>query len=412
MTIANQPLPCAPEIEQLLLGTLIQCPGRISHARESLPVEAFHIPLHQSIFTLLLAREAQKKPTDLMSLVQSVKESGGIAPADLATICGQGLYESMAALYWAQYETQVVTRWQAREIIQAAQELKEAAWRDPDTVPEHINAILPKLQLCSRGQSSMRTLRELLLEAGERWQERNTGTLKGISTGFKGLDSQTGGFMPGELIVISGETKSGKTALAIQMACAASKTGLGAAVFSLEMADSELVDRIVASEAGINALKFRTGEFSAGDFVRLNDTMGSAAKWPLWITHSTRNLAGIQSECRKMKGRIRLAVVDYIQLVETTMRKGENREQQVASISRALKSIASECEITMIGLAQVNEDGKLRESRAIGQDANLVLAVERGDSPMERTLRVVVQRSGPAGGTIPLTFRGEYVRFE
>lgn len=410
--VLHRGMPCAPEMEMALIGMCLADPKNIDRAKDTFPIEAMHIPEHRQLLELLLTRRAEKKPTDMVSISQFLLESKQLnqvgGAVKLAECYSAGMYPA-----WDLYEAGVVARWQAREIIQASTDLVSAAFNDPESIPEQISSILPRLQLCAKGKSVMRPVREILLDASDRWQEsRQGGQMRGITTGFKRLDKMTGGFLPGEFVVICGETKSGKTALAIQMACATAKNGLGAGVFSLEMSDGELIDRMVSSESGIDSLKFRTGEFDSGDWLRLTDTMGTMCPWPMWITHSIGSLAGIQSECRKMKGKLRLVIVDYIQLVETTVRRDESREQQVAGISRSLKAISTECGITVIGLSQVNEQGKLRESRAIGQDANLVLAVEKGEDATERNLRIVVQRSGPAGGIVPLTFKGEYVRFE
>lgn len=397
------------EGEKDILLLMSRYPEMIDEAKESIPAEAMFIENHRLIYGLMLSRREQGLDCSFISLTQALRDTGRLAQFDNGaelTFLADPAYRSS----WDSSKRQVLARYHARNVINAAMEMSEAAQTSPETLQDTVDRLLPLLQGGGKQGSDMKSLRELLFEAQDRWEGQRS---RGISFGFDKLDDATGGAFPGEMTIVCGQAKSGKTSLAMQMGASMAVEGHPVAVFSLEMSDAELVDRLTANEAMVDLKEFRHGKYSTQGYSRISGAISRMCHWPIWISQGAVSLGDIVSSSRNLKAKngLALVIVDYIQLVETSRSKNETREQQVAFISRSLKRLATELGIHVIALSQLNEDGKLRESRAIGQDANLVLVVDPGKEACVRVLRIAMQRNGPAGGEIPLTFRGEHLRF-
>lgn len=233
-----------------------------------------------------------------------------------------------------------------------------------------------------------------------------------------GLDKAAGPFMRSDLVVISGQTKGGKSALAGNIIENVAEAGGKVAVFSLEMSGVQNAERMLASQALVDTRKLKLegpadrGLFTKGptEFDRLAAAAKRMESWQVRIFEKTRKIDQMVAEMRRMKMTtgLDLAVVDYAQLVKGIRNDGDNREREVASISATLKEAASSMDCLVILLSQLNEAGKLRESRALGQDANCILAIEElGEG---RLIRVVAARSAPAS-EIPITWQKEFTKF-
>lgn len=247
------------------------------------------------------------------------------------------------------------------------------------------------------------------------------GAMPGIATGLKDLDRITGGLADGDMTVVAGYPGSGKTSLAMNIAeNAVIGLGVPAGVFSLEMSAVQLVTRFICSHARVNLRDLSRGSISGSDMASLVRASGSVSKCKLHF-HDASDLSVFQfrAEARKMAQRhgVRLLVVDYLQLLNASGggRKVESRQQEVADISRNLKAAAMELKLPVLALSQVNDDGKLRESRAIGQDADNVWILEADDAHatkdgMPVRLRIVKARNGPTGH-VDLVFVRHLTRF-
>jgi len=253
----------------------------------------------------------------------------------------------------------------------------------------------------------------------------------GIPCGFSDLDNMTSGFQKSEFVVIGARPSVGKTALALSMAANMSihrKIPIG--FFTLEMSSMALVQRLVSSEARINSEKIRTGMLRPADFHNLTEAAGQIYEAPLYISDTPNiKLLDLRAQARRMRSKeqVQAIFVDYIGLIEPENKVNVPRHEQVAEISRSLKSLARELEIPVISLSQVGRqsEGKpptladLRESGSIEQDADVVLFLhrERGDKKesngenMKTELIVAKQRNGPVG-TVELVFLPHYTKFE
>ena len=258
-----------------------------------------------------------------------------------------------------------------------------------------------------------------------------SGELYGVPTGFRELDELTNGLHPSQLIVIAGRPAMGKSTVGLDLLRAASiKAQMTSAMFSLEMGRSEITMRLLSAEAQILLSRLRTGQMTDPDWNRLARRMGEIAQAPLFIDDSPNmSMMEIRAKCRRLKQRhdLKLVVVDYLQLM-TSPRKVENRQQEVAEMSRSLKLLAKELEIPVVAISQLNRGAEqrqdkrpqmsdLRESGAIEQDADMVILLHREDayekeSPRagEADLIVAKHRNGPTKDVV-VSSQLHYSRF-
>jgi replicative DNA helicase len=255
----------------------------------------------------------------------------------------------------------------------------------------------------------------------------------GVPTGYEDLDKLTAGLQPADLIIVAGRPGMGKTAFALNIATHAAYSGVGAAIFSLEMAKEQLVLRMLCSEARVNSSKVRSGYLGERDFPQLARAAGRLHEAPIYVDDTPAiSVLELRAKARRLlrdrSKKVGLIVVDYLQLMRG-MGGANNREQEISEISRSLKALAKELSVPVIALSQLNrrvEDrgdrrpqmSDLRESGAIEQDADVIMFIYRDevyskDESKKGLAEVIVakQRNGPTD-TITLTFLGEYTRFE
>jgi replicative DNA helicase len=254
---------------------------------------------------------------------------------------------------------------------------------------------------------------ELIMRALDRYEQnhQNGGGLTGLSTGIEPLDKATRGLKSGEMITISAPTKGGKSALALNIAMHNGLAGIPVGIFSFEMNADELTDRFVAAHGSVDMCAMTDGGFSQQDMARLTRAAADLSSASIFIRdEAVMSPLQFRAAARKLvaQHKCRLLVVDYVQLMEPSNRT-DSRERQVAECSRTIKTTAAELGIPIIVLAQLNDDGRSRESRAIEQDSNIFAVIEQEDEGHYLNLKHT--RSCPST-RMPLTFQKEYTRFE
>ena len=256
----------------------------------------------------------------------------------------------------------------------------------------------------------------------------------GVSTGYADLDSKTSGLQPSDLIILAGRPSMGKTSFAMNLAeHIAIKGDAPVAVFSMEMPAEQLVMRMMSSLGHIDQNRVRTGQLLADDWPRLTSAMSLLNDAKLYIDDSP-GLTPMEVRARARRlmrehGQLGLIVIDYLQLMQSSSGRSENRTSEITEISRSLKSLAKELKVPVIALSQLNRNleqrtdkrpimSDLRESGAIEQDADLVVFIYRDevyneDSPDKGIAEIIIakQRNGPLG-RVRLAFMGQYTRFE
>jgi len=292
----------------------------------------------------------------------------------------------------------------------------------------------------SRVQDSTSTIKDLVKKAIntiEDFHERQ-GVLTGVGTGFTDLDKMTSGFHAGEMVVIAARPSMGKTSLAMNIAeHVAIDLRLPVGVFSLEMTSESLVLRMLCSRSRVNLRNVRDGFLAERDFPKLTGAAGKLSTAPLFIDDSSGlSILQLRAKARRMFQQygVKLFVIDYLQLLHSTARRAENRQQEIADISSGIKSLAKELKVPVIVLSQLNRElereknrkprlSDLRESGAIEQDADVVGLLYKPSSDDDEAaggaeeeavpvnLLIAKQRNGPTGD-VNLTFLKSYTRFE
>lgn len=256
-------------------------------------------------------------------------------------------------------------------------------------------------------------IKELIRTSVDRYEElyKNRGKL-GVRTGITRLDRESGGLKPGQMTVLAAETGGGKSSVALHIINTALQDGKGVLLFTLEMDGEEILDMLVSSNCSVNRNCFNTGEFADADFVRMTNGFDKLKKLPLWIEDSpSMSVSYIDQRTKVVQKQVgpllSLVVVDYIQIVAPEDVR-EPREQQVATIARGLRRLAKEIKLPFLVLSQLNDEGKLRESRAIAHEAhNVGLITSKGEL---FEIKIVKGRK-IAKGKYDLIFEALFCRF-
>jgi replicative DNA helicase len=268
------------------------------------------------------------------------------------------------------------------------------------------------------------------------FQRENPNDVTGIPTGFSDLDEKTSGLQPGDLIIVAGRPSMGKTAFSLNIGeNVALQTGLPVAVFSMEMGGAQLVTRMLGSIGRLDQHRVRTGRLLDEDWQKLTYAVGKLNEAPVYIDETAAlSVLDLRARARRLHrqcGKLGLIVIDYLQLMSGSGRGGggENRATEISEISRGLKALAKELDVPVIALSQLNRSleqrpnkrpvmSDLRESGAIEQDADLILFIYRDevynpDTQDKGMAEIIIgkQRNGPIG-MVPMTFLGQYTRFE
>jgi replicative DNA helicase len=408
--------------EKGLLCSLAMHPALFDEAAPLDPA-LFYIPAHRMIFQHLLDTYQDDGTTDFIIVRDSfrlteIAEIGGLQY--LSEVYG---FVPTAA-NWRFYLEQMIDTYERRVTIQAANLLVQRCF------DVHSECSIPIRDLCekalvaialSHNRSNEEYFNDLVRNAIAEVSHRRSspGTFIEIS-GIRALDLAMGGVLPGEQVVIGAETSYGKTALALQIAAHVSlgKQQKKVAIFSMEMSKQALAERMMSAQSGVRLRAVRTGELSEEENKKIDQFASSVPGGRTIDVEDAYNLdiAGIISRCRKLKatGELDMVIVDYLQLVSPAITRDSSRQREVADISRRLKVLAGELGVVVVALSQLNDEGKLRESRAIGQDADFVLIIKDAkdsEDAFHREILILKARNGPRGEKVLVDFYGDYASF-
>lgn len=415
--------PHSIEAEQGVLGCILWEPNECLADCESKFADvgkAFYDLRHQAIYDAMRELADSMSPVNILSVQQHLKDKqmleqvGGISY--LSSL--QDMVPSAANLEY--YIGVVNEKAVLRRMIAACSEAIAKAYEQSGDPTELVDTVERDI-LAVRGNASSEemTIKEAARQAIQSIEDafNRGGAISGLSTGLQDLDQKTDGMHGGELIVLSAFPGVGKSALAMNIVeHTAIDNNLAVGVFSMEMSKVELVKRAMASRARVN-LRERLSE---RDVPKLVTAAGKIARAPIFIDDSSDMTIGqIRAKARRLKQKhgIKLLVVDYIQIAAGETKQGGNREQEVASISTGLKQMARELDIPVIALSQLNDDGRVRESRKISQDADVMWKLIRPDQeydPFSEKVQLLIekQRSGDRGVLLDFVFMKQFTRFE
>ncbi|MBD2453760.1 replicative DNA helicase [Nostoc sp. FACHB-87] len=423
------------EAEEAILGGILLDPEAIGRVSDRLVPEAFYISAHKDIYQAALRLHAQSKPTDLLSITSWLTDNDLLAKIGgrnkLATLVDRTVsavnIDALAGL--------VMEKYLRRQLIKAGNEIVHLGYETETELPIVLDKAEQKVfgVTQERPQSGLVHISDTLVNTFQDIETRHQGVaLPGIPCGFYDLDAMTSGFQRSDLIIVAGRPSMGKTAFCLNLGHnIAALYKLPVAVFSLEMSKEQLVQRLLASEAGIESGYLRSGRISQTQWEPLSRAIGMLSEIPLYID-DTPNITvnEMRSQARRLQAEqgtdLGLIIIDYLQLMEGA---GDNRVQELSRITRSLKGLARELSVPIIALSQLSRGveartnkrpmlSDLRESGSIEQDADLVIMLYRDeyyspDTPDRGIAEVIVakHRNGPTG-TVKLLFDPQYTKFK
>ncbi|HHY85306.1 MAG TPA: replicative DNA helicase [Verrucomicrobia bacterium] len=437
--------PHSPEAERGVLGCILLSPNDcMGLAIEKLKggADVFYDLRHRTIFTTLVEMYDKREAIDIITLQQRLKDKQLLEQVGgLAAIAS--LPDAVPSAANISYYLDIVhEKFLLRKMIATCTDVVARVYDyegEVDALMDEVERDILRISE-SRVQSQTVTMKELVKRAINTIEDfhQRQGMLTGLATGFPDLDKMTSGLHPGEMIVIAARPSMGKTSLAMNIAeHVAVDLKLPVGVFSLEMTSESLVLRMLCSRSRVNLRSVREGFLAERDFPKLTGAAGKLASAPLFIDDSSGlSILQLRAKARRMaqQHKIKLFVIDYLQLLHSTARRAENRQQEIADISNGIKALAKELNVPVIVLSQLNRElekdrnrkprmSDLRESGAIEQDADLIGLLykplggeddeggsEEGDA-VPVNLLIAKQRNGPTGD-VPLTFLKSFTRFE
>jgi replicative DNA helicase len=438
-TVLERPLPHNIEAERSILGAVMLDNHALNAAVEKLRSEDFFLPQHRQIFERMIQLGEKQQAIDTITLMEDLTRSGNLESAGGIAYLSQ-LADGLPRVTNVEHYARIVKEKAVlRSLIYSASAIQEqalAAGDDADTILDRAESAIFQIAE-DRVRVGLIGVKELVRENFERLERifSEGRRITGLGTGYTDLDNQTAGLQPSELIILAARPSMGKTALALNIAeNVALRKSEPVAIFSLEMSKESLLLRMLASEARVDAHKFRTGHMNRDDWGKITGALSSLGEAPLWIDDSASSTVlemGAKARRLKRDRGLSLMIVDYLQLVVPTHTgRGTNRQEEVSSISRALKGLAKELKVPIVVLSQLTraperEERKpqladLRESGAIEQDADVVMFINRPnfyktDLPEEdrakAELIIAKQRNGPTG-TLNFVFLARHTRFE
>ncbi len=420
-----------------VLGSMLldnECAGDVI---QLLQPDNFYSKANQTIYHILVELFDARRNVDLVILREVLTKRGLLDEVGgLAYLTG--VIESVPSAANVEHYAGIVREKAVlRRLIGASNQIQKDAYGNTQEVPMILDQaeklIFEVAEKDTTGATvKIDTLLHKTFERLDRIHERK-GRLTGVGSGFYELDDLTCGFQNGEMIILAARPSVGKTTMALNIAeRVALKDRLPVAVFSLEMSAQQVAQNMLCAHARVNAQNVRKGILSESDSTKLALAVGTLSEAPIFIdeTPGIRTLQ-LRTKARRLKAQhdIKLLIIDYVQLLESeTLRRADNRQQEISDISRGIKSLARELEIPIIAISQLNRavEGRddhrprmsdLRESGALEQDADVVLLLHRAsyydpkEDPGKAQIIVAKQRNGPTG-EVELAFLADFMRFE
>ncbi len=425
--------PHQTEAEEAILGALLLDRAALVLIQDSLPQEAFYRTAHQLIYRAIVTLYQGGHALDLIAVVEYLQEREQLDQVGGAYQLVELTHRVGSSANIEQHTKMVMAAYRRRQLLLWAHATIEQAYRaDKDALALLETTCEELMELSNYGNGS--TMLQLLNSAVvnlEQLSKQENGTA-GVPTGFTNLDVCIGGWQASDLIILAARPSMGKTALALQLAHHAAQAGFSVAFFSLEMSALQLTTRVIKQQAGINNQTLLTEEGRA----KIRTYAPILKNLPLYIDDTAGlSITQLRARCKKLhaQGKLQLLIIDYLQLMTAAADPHQQREQEVAAISRGLKGLAKELNVPVIALSQLSRacekrDNKrpqlsdLRESGSVEQDADLVVFLSRleqygiledeeGNSTKGKAEVIVAKFRNGATGVLGLEWEGGFMRF-
>lgn len=425
------------DAERALLGALILKSEAMHDVSVTVYPESFYADKHKEIFRAILDTHMKGDPIDILTITTKLKGRDlldRVGGASYITELVESVPAATNAIYYAEL---VQSKSILRGLINAGDEISEIGFSNPESIDEAMDSAEKKIYLVTNAPTTQKftPIGSSLTEAWDRFEKLSSAEheQRGVPTGFTALDNVLSGMQKSDLIILAARPSMGKTTFALDIARnAAIRHKASVGIFSLEMSDQQLVDRMLAAEAGVDAWKLRTGKLSTDqEFEAVQSAMALLSEAPIHIDDQPgNNILKMRSSARRLKNEhgLDLLIVDYLQLMQpVSARASDSMVQQVTEISRSLKILARELDVPIIALSQLSRaveqrGGKprlsdLRDSGSIEQDADVVMFIHREDKinkeserPNIAEILIEKHRNGPVGFA-EVYFDSKHVRF-
>ena len=418
--------PQSTDVEASILGSiLIDADAIVKIADVVRPID-FYDERHRIIYEAMLRLYEQQSPIDVLTLSEELKAEGVYKEVGGGSYITQLTNAVPTSANAEAYASIVATKSIRRRLISASSEIAQIGHDEKRTIAELVEEAETKLFEVSQRyvKNDISSMESILADSFDRLDDlhKNKGAIRGVPTGYKDMDNKLAGLQKSDLLILAARPAMGKTAMSLNLAQnVAVKANKPVLVFSLEMSKEQLVDRMLASEAGVNSWNLRTGNMSDSDFEKIGHAMGALSEAQIFIDDTPGlTISDMRTKARREahKQELGLIIVDYLQLMSGGAKFGGdgNRVQEISEISRGLKGIAREMNVPVVALSQLSRSvesrspqipqlSDLRESGSIEQDADVVMFLYRDDyynpdtSEKPNILDVLIakHRNGPTG---------------
>ncbi len=424
------------EAEQAVLGSMLTDRDAVISAIEILKEEDFYRPDNRAIYSAILNLYNRDEPIDIITVkseLESIGKFEQIGGLDYLVTLPDKVPTTANAIKYIKIVEEKST---LRNLIKTANEIIDLGYDPTEDVDDIMESAEKKIFniMQNKDKKGYTPIKDVLVESFTQLEElyNRKQHITGVPSGFTELDYKTAGFHGSDLILIAARPAMGKSAFALNIATnAAVRANVPVVIFSLEMSKEQMVNRILCSEAMVDSNKVRTGKLDDDDWTKLAGSIGPLSDAEIYIDDTPGiSVMEIRAKCRKLKleKNIGMVVIDYLQLVQGSNRRGGTREQEISEISRSLKILAKEIGVPVIALSQLSRAveqrpdhrpmlSDLRESGAIEQDADIVMFLYRDDYYNKESEKkdiaevIIAKHRGGSLGTVDLLWLGSYTKF-
>ncbi len=437
--------PQARELEEAVLGALMLEKDAYSVISDILRSESFYDRNHELIFSAIQDLAVQQKPIDMLTVVEQLRKRGDLEQVGGPFYIAQ-LSSKVVSTAHLEYHARIIAqKYLARELISFTSNVASKAFDETNDVDDLMQEAEGQLfEISQRNvKKDVTQINPVIKEAIELMQiaAQRTDGLSGVQTGFKDLDKITSGWQNSDLIIIAARPAMGKTAFVLSMAKnMAVDFNTPVAVFSLEMSNVQLVNRLIVNVCQITGSKIKNGQLAPYEWEQLDYKIKELFDAPIYVDDTpSLSVFELRTKARRLvrEHKVKCIIIDYLQLMNASGMSFGSREQEVSTISRSLKGLAKELNIPIIALSQLNRgvesrvgnEGKrpqlsdLRESGAIEQDADMVCFIhrpeyykifvdEKGNDLTGKAEIIIAKHRNGATGDVLLSFKNEFARFQ